>query len=155
MRSKPSIALNAKAVFRTRIETYRNVHLDTHAHDPSDFFRSFTSRLGRETHSPTPLISLEPLSCGSNVPLPTPSMERQSEPTQGTNTKCELKLSGTFTLIFSKFRRYQWRPPFTLSAPVTEKVRVIKVQSLIEPRKQQPVSCMQDPDAPLRKTGGR
>lgn len=34
-------------------------------------------------------------------------MERQSEPTQGTNIKCELKLSGILTLIFSTSRRYQ------------------------------------------------
>jgi hypothetical protein len=34
-------------------------------------------------------------------------MERQSESTQGATVKCELKLSGILTLIFSTSRRYQ------------------------------------------------
>jgi hypothetical protein len=86
MRSKSGIAINGMPAFCIRAETHRNVHLDVL--NTSHCFRSAINRLEKETHPP--LISSETLSRISNVPLPTPSMEHQGEPTQGMKAECEV-----------------------------------------------------------------
>ena len=71
-------------------------------------------------------------------------MQGKSGSTQGKKTKDELKLSGIHSYLIA-FQALPIEATLALSSLVTEKVRVVMVQTLIEPRKQPPVSCVYAP----------